>query len=210
MYALATGSPVVTSTHSFALAAVVGLVEQVAQDRERGIPDLSRDPIWLTRCLQAEKSSRLLIQDVASRGGVQAESSCPQRAIRRMLYSVPSILRYSIPPEESAPIVKVDPAYAFSVPTAWSVIVQDLALLVVLAALREGGRFIRVVIEKEAEREAIRLSIQSDVPGVAANLCTPERTFFDVLLREAGAEMQVSSANCAWFLEITVPLKGTE
>jgi hypothetical protein len=208
-YALAAGSPVVTPAHSFALAAVVGLVEHVAQDRERGIPYLSRDPIWLARCLQAEKSSRLLIQDVASRG-IQGESSCPQVAIRRILNSLQTVLRFSIPPEESAPIVKIEPARNFSVPTACSLVVQDLALLVVLAALREGARFIRVEIELEAEIEAIRLSVQSDEAGVAANLNIPERTFFDVVLRQASAEMRVSPLGCAWFLEITVPLAAYE
>ena len=185
---------------------VAALLEQCAQRRAGVISaPFQDDPGQVGRMLQAEAAGRELMAALVRPDPFPDLSVAA--TMRRLLGYLQTVLTASTPDDQIAPLLTAR-VRQVSVSDEDASTLRDAAILLVLAAIDDDAQ--EVEIRLEAGTMGTLLTVESDAPGVAAQLPTL-RTLRDSIAKSGGAwEVSRAPHGASWIVEVVRPVQLLE
>jgi len=179
---------------------VAALLEQCAQQRAGIVPPVYQDDsMRLTRMLQAEAAGRELMAALV-RPDPYPDISLGA-VIRRLLGYIETVISASTPDEQLAPLLTVCVRHV-SLGADTAQLLRDAAILLVLTALDDGAQNVDVRLDNE---DRVRLSVESDRPGVVDDLPTLQ-LIRGGIIANGGEWTSVRAAHGgSWMVSMTMP-----
>ncbi len=184
------------------LIGVATLLEQCATQRAGVVPSpYEDDAVRLWRMLQAEAAGRELM------AALVREDPYPDMSLgavlRRLVGYVQTVLTVSTPDEQIAPLLTVR-GHQVVVDREAARLVCEAAILLVLTAWDDGARNIDVRLEREPGGGA-RLEIESDRPGVTAELPILQSLQATIIRRGGRWQTGCAAHGSSWIVDIAIP-----
>ncbi len=184
------------------LIGVATLLEQCATQRAGVVPSLHEDDaVRLARMLQAEAAGRELMVALVHPNPYPDMSL--GAVLRRLVGYLQTVLTASTPDEQLAPLLTVR-AHHVALDAGGSSLLRDAAILLVLTACDDGARNIDVRLEREPSGGA-RLEIESDRPGVTAELPILQSLQAAIVGRGGRWQTGCAAHGSSWIVDIAIP-----